>query len=67
MISTVRGGHKRFKDYCIDEKIDREIRDRIMLLADGDNIVWAIGYRSSEEYKVSASTQRVLVAEVTME
>ena len=67
MISTVRGGHKRFKDFCIDEKIDRELRDRIMLLADGDNIVWAIGYRSSEEYKVSASTQRILVVEVTKE
>ncbi len=64
IISTVRGGHKRFKDYCIDEKIERDERDRILLVADGSDILWAVGYRSSEDYRVTPMTKRVLVITV---
>jgi len=52
--------HKSVKDYMITEKIPREERDRIPLLAIGNHVVWLIGYRISEEYKVCKNTKHVL-------
>ena len=47
----------------IDEKIPRQMRDKIPLLADGSHVMWIIGYRMSEYYKIGPDTVRVLQAE----
>ncbi|MGN0168071.1 MAG: tRNA lysidine(34) synthetase TilS [Acetatifactor sp.] len=52
--------HKSLKDYMITEKIPREMRDRIPVLAEGSHVLWLIGYRISEYYKVDRNTKRVL-------
>jgi len=59
-------GEKRklLKRYFIDEKIPEEMRDGIPLLADGSHILWIVGYRISEYYKITDSTCTVL--EVTL-
>ena len=54
------GGHKKLKDFFIDAKIPKEKRDDILLLADGSHIIWAVGYRISEAYKVTQKTKRIL-------
>ncbi len=51
---------KSLQDYMVDEKIPRERRDQVWLLADGEHIVWVMGYRISQEYKVSENTKRIL-------
>ena len=43
-----------------DEKIPREKRDSVLLLADGSHILWIVGYRISEYYKVGPDTVRVM-------
>lgn len=53
-------GRKKIKDYFIDEKIPRDLRDEIPLLMCGENIIWVIGYRMSEDYKVKKETRNVL-------
>ena len=60
-----KGGHKSIQDYMVNEKIPAKDRDRILLLADGSHIVWVIGRRISEAYKVTKETKRVLVLTVT--
>lgn len=55
-----KGSRKKLKDYFINEKIPREKRDDILLLADGSHIVWIIGYRISSYYKVSESTSQII-------
>ncbi len=52
--------HKSLKDYMITEKIPRNDRERILLLAEGQHVVWLIGYRISEYYKISRNTKRIL-------
>ncbi len=52
--------HKSVKDYMITEKIPRTERDQILLLADGQHVIWLIGYRISEDYKISRNTKRIL-------
>ena len=59
-ITDRRGGRKKIKDYFIDEKIPRSQRDSIWLLADGPHILWILGLRISEEYKVTQKTKRIL-------
>ena len=44
----------------IDRKISRTERDRLPLLAEGSHVVWLVGYRISEYYKISADTKRIL-------
>jgi tRNA(Ile)-lysidine synthase len=54
------GGRKTIKAFMIDEKIPRQERDHIPLVADGSHILWVIGYRISEYYKIREDTQRVI-------
>ena len=51
---------KSLQDYMVDAKIPKEQRDEVWLLADGHHIVWAVGYRISQEYKVTEDTKRIL-------
>ncbi|HKM20445.1 MAG TPA: tRNA lysidine(34) synthetase TilS, partial [Lachnospiraceae bacterium] len=52
------------KTYCINEKIPKEERDQLLLLADGSHILWLIGYRISEQYKVTKETKNILKVRV---
>ena len=47
------GGKKKLRRYMIDEKIPENERDRIPVLADGDHVLWVVGYRISDYYKIT--------------
>ncbi|MBQ5868662.1 MAG: tRNA lysidine(34) synthetase TilS, partial [Lachnospiraceae bacterium] len=54
------GKTKKLHRFFIDEKIPEELRDHILLLAEGNHVLWIIGYRISEYYKVTESTRNIL-------
>ena len=54
------GGHKKLKDYLINSKIPQKERDTLVLLAEGSHILWIVGRRISEAYKVTQETKRIL-------
>lgn len=56
-------GSKKIKDYFIDEKVPKDIRDRIPIIVDDKNIIWVVGYRISETYKITDNTENVLIIE----
>ena len=58
------GGRKKLKDYFIDCKIPREEREKLTLLAEGSHILWVVGYRISQYYKVTSQTKTVLKVHV---
>lgn len=58
-------GSKKLKDFFIDKKIPRDKREGIPLLADGKNIIWVIGMRTAENYKITENTGTILHVEVT--
>lgn len=60
IVINENGGKKKLKDFFIDSKIPKEERDRIVLVADGSEIVWIIGYRLSQRYLVGDDTGKVL-------
>jgi tRNA(Ile)-lysidine synthase len=53
-------GTKKLKEYFIDKKIPREMRDNIPLIAKEREIIWIIGYKISDKFKVTENTKRVL-------
>ncbi|MBP9995866.1 MAG: tRNA lysidine(34) synthetase TilS [Lachnospiraceae bacterium] len=55
---------KSIKEYFIDEKIPAGERAKVALVADGDHIIWVIGHRISEYYKVTRDTKRIV--EITL-
>ncbi len=58
------GRQKKLKRYFIDEKVPRQQRGQVLLLAEGAHVLWAIGGRISEDVKVTKETQRVLEIQV---
>lgn len=54
-------GHKKLKDFFIDEKVPRDERDNIPIVCDDIGIVWIVGYRQDCRYTVDNDTSKVLV------
>lgn len=59
-ISLAGGGRKTLHRYMIDEKIPRHLRDEITILAEGDHVLWIVGYRIGEYYKITEDTKMIL-------
>ena len=55
---------KKLKKYLIDEKVPKYKRDHLLLFVDDAHIVWAIGYRISEDVKVTKDTEKILEVQV---
>ncbi|MDP2690219.1 MAG: tRNA lysidine(34) synthetase TilS [Deltaproteobacteria bacterium] len=64
MVPLGMKGTKKLKDIFIEKKIPRSVRGRVPLLCSGDEVVWAVGVRQSERFKVGAGTKRVLRIEL---
>ncbi len=56
-------GSKKIKDFFIDLKIPRDKRDLVPLVVDKENIIWVVGYRISELYKLTQKTRNILMIE----
>lgn len=58
------GNKKTLKEYMIHEKIPQEIRDELFILAVDNHIIWLIGYRISQHYKVDQNTKNILAVHI---
>lgn len=63
-IINTRGERKRLKKYLIDEKVPCKQREKILLLADEEHLVWVIGHRIGEDVKVTEHTKRILEIQI---
>ena len=45
----------------IDDKIPEDIRNKLWLLADGNDILCILGGRMGEDYKVTKDTRTILI------
>jgi len=53
-------GSQKLKEFFIDHKIPRFERSKIPLLISGEKIVWVVGYRIDDRFKVTDKTSNVL-------
>lgn len=56
-------GRKKLSKYFKDEKLSLTEKEGLWLLCSGEDIVWIIGYRMDERFKVNRETQRILKIE----
>lgn len=59
-IMNSKGQRKKINRYYIDQKIPGNQRKGIPLVAEGNHILWVVGGRISEAYKVTNQTKKVL-------
>mgnify|MGYP004565366783 FL=1 len=60
LIIDNKGSRKKLNRYFIDEKLPSEERDRILLLCAGCEVLWVVGGRINENYKITPRTRRIL-------
>jgi len=51
---------KKLQDFLVDEKVPRWERDRLPLVATPTAIVWVVGHRLDDRFKVTAETRRIV-------
>lgn len=64
LIINTEGNKQTLKKYFVNEKIEAEQRDRIWNLAVDNQVLWVIGYRRSEAYKVTKDTKHILEIQI---
>jgi tRNA(Ile)-lysidine synthase len=58
-------GKKKISDYFTDQKYSLFDKEKAWLLCSGDDIVWIIGKRSDDRFKVDSSTTEVFKIQLT--
>ncbi len=56
-------GRKKLQDFFVDNKIPKEDRDNIPLVCFGSEVLWVVGMRISEKYKVTEKTTEMVCIE----
>src|SRR3990172_2243910 len=54
------GKRKKIKEYFIDLKILRKDREIIPVLASAEDILWIVGHRTDERFKVTPAAEKIL-------
>ncbi|MEK7286918.1 MAG: tRNA lysidine(34) synthetase TilS [Nitrospirota bacterium] len=54
------GWHKKVHDFFIDLKIPKSKRNQVPLLVCPQGIIWVMGYRTDERFRVTDATKRLL-------
>ena len=55
-------GFKKLSDFFIDNKINRLLKEKTLLLCSNDDIIWVIGHRIDERYKAISKTKKMYIA-----
>ncbi len=57
-------GKKKVSDFMIDSKIPLTLKKQVLVLESAGEIVWVIGHRMDDRYKVTSSTSQMLRIEL---
>jgi tRNA(Ile)-lysidine synthase len=57
-------GMKKLSDFFVDEKFSLHDKEEVWLLTNGKEVVWIVGIRLDDRYKITTSTKRMLVLEL---
>lgn len=60
-------GEKKLKDFFIDNKVERDIRDKVPLICFGQDIAFVYNYRISDKFKISEDTKDILMIKIESE
>lgn len=52
---------KKLSDFFVDQKVPVPVKEQIWVLASGKKIVWIMGYRIDDRFKITGDTRTVLL------
>lgn len=52
---------KKISDFLIDNKVPVTEKDQVLLLLSGSDVVWVMGHRIDDRFRVTRDTKRILV------
>lgn len=57
-------GFKKVSDFFIDLKLSLPDKENVWIVANGEQVVWIIGHRIDDRYKITADTKHILRLEI---
>ncbi len=60
----MKGQTKKIKDYLRDQKISRFDKNEILIMESAGKILWVLGLRTDERFKVDSKTRKILKIEL---
>ncbi len=57
-------GKKKLSDFFTNQKLSLKEKEETWLLLSGEDVVWVVGYRSDNRFKITPATERVLQIEL---
>jgi tRNA(Ile)-lysidine synthase len=57
-------GKKKLSKYFKDEKLSLADKEKCLLLCSGEDIVWVLGRRADDRFKVTENTKKILKIEL---
>ncbi|MCQ2530738.1 MAG: tRNA lysidine(34) synthetase TilS [Lachnospiraceae bacterium] len=64
-VISLKDGSKSLKKFFIDEKIPAEDRKNVLVLKDEESVLWVVGYRIGENFKITENTKRALLVKIS--
>ena len=60
-------GRKKLSDYFTDQKFSLADKEKAWILASGEDIVWIVGERSDERFRITSDTKKIIMMEILQE
>lgn len=57
-------GKKKLSDFFTDQKFNLKQKERTWILLSGENVIWVVGHRSDNRFKIDEKTQNILQIEL---
>lgn len=55
---------KKISDFLIDLKVPVTKKEQVLLLLSGSEVMWVMGYRIDDRYRVTPGTEKILLLTV---
>lgn len=52
---------KKISDFLIDLKVPVTEKEQVLLLLSGSDVMWVMGYRIDDRFRVSEETRKIIV------
>ncbi len=59
-------GRKKLQDFFVDIKLETEKRNKTLLLCLGSEVIWVVGIRINEKYRIENQTENIICLEYNM-
>lgn len=57
-------GKQKLSDYFINNKLSLEEKEAVWLLCDNEKVVWIVGHRSDNRYRIDDATKNIYIVEL---